>query len=132
MDEEELDVGVKKPRMDEAASLRNAVKEIKWHKERENNLRGGYEKGSRSTNNIQRKATKELEKEASKTYDIRALWQRNRDLGLILKASSGLDTSSESGIPGITPTSLLSSVPPGFISPPPPQKTRKQQQVKAI
>ena len=69
--------------MEEAAPLRNAVKEIKWHKEGENNLRGGYGKGSRSANKKQRKATKELEKEASKTYDIMVLWQRNRDLGLI-------------------------------------------------
>ena len=82
-DEEKSDVGVKQPRTKEAAPLRNAVKEVRWRKEGENNLRGGYGKGSRSTNKGQGKATKELEKEASKTYNIMALWQHNRDLGPI-------------------------------------------------
>lgn len=75
-------------------------------------MRGDNRKGSRSTNKRQRKATKELEKEASKTYNIRALWKRNHDLGLISEASSKLNTSSELGRPGVTLSSLLSSVPP--------------------
>ena len=36
----------------------------------------------------QRKSARELEKQASKTYDIRALWQRNLDLGMISFADS--------------------------------------------
>ena len=34
-DKEDLDVGVKKLRIEKAAPLRNAVKEIKWHKKLE-------------------------------------------------------------------------------------------------
>lgn len=117
---EELDVGMKKPRVGEVGPLRNAVKEIKWDKEGENNLRGGYEKGSRSTNKRQKKAVKELEKKASKTYNIGALWQHNPDLSLISEALSRLDTSLESDSPDITLSSLLSSIPLGFITPLPP------------
>lgn len=47
----------------------------------------------------QRKAAKELENEASKTCNIVALWQRNRNLDLIFRANihSKLDKSSERG-----------------------------------
>lgn len=87
LDKSGLDVELEEPRSEEAVPLRNAVKEIRWNKEGENNLKGSYGKGSRSTNKRQKKATKELEKEVSKTHNIMALWQRNRDLGLISKAN---------------------------------------------
>lgn len=74
LDKSGLDVELEEPRSEEAVPLRNAVKEIWWNKERENNLKGSYGKGSRSTNKRQKKATKELEKEVSKTHNIMALW----------------------------------------------------------
>ena len=49
--------------------------ELKWNKEGEYSLRGGYESGSRSSTKRQWKSARELEKEGSKSYDIRALWQ---------------------------------------------------------
>lgn len=42
-----LDVELEEPRSEEAVPLRNAVKETKWNKEGENNLKGSYGKGSR-------------------------------------------------------------------------------------
>ena len=42
-------------------------------------MRGGYAKGSRATTERRKKVAKELEKEAPKTYNIMALWQRNQD-----------------------------------------------------
>ena len=60
--DEEKGVKVTQPRTDEAARLHNAVKEIKWNKEGENNLRIGYGKRSRSTNKGRKKATRELKK----------------------------------------------------------------------
>lgn len=114
-DEEKSDVGVKQSRTEEAAPLQNAVKEIRWNKEGENSLRSGYGKESRSTKKRQRKAAKELEKEAM------VLWQRNRDLGLISKANihPGLDESFKRSTTNCeqNPSLLLSSVPPGFIPP---------------
>ena len=59
--------------------------EIKWNRQGEDKLRGGYGNGSRTTLKKQRKFARELEKQAS---DIRALWKRGSDLGLITSASS--------------------------------------------
>ena len=56
--------------------------QIKWNKEGEDKLRGAYGNGSRSTSRRERKSTRELEKQASKTYDLRALWQQNIELGM--------------------------------------------------
>lgn len=68
-----LDVELEEPRFEEAAPLRNTVEGLRWNKEGENKLKGSYGKGSRSTKKRQRKVTKELEKEASKTHNIMAL-----------------------------------------------------------
>lgn len=95
-------------------SRTEAAKEISWNKEGENKLRGIYGGGSVSSARRQKLAAKKLEKEASKTYNIKALWQRNRDLGLNSKANtpaSGLVESLESA-PGEETNSahLLSDV----------------------
>ena len=84
-----------------AVPLQPVTKEISWNKEGENKLRGIYGTGSVSSARRQKLAAEKLEKEASKTYIIKALWQRNRDLGLNSKANtpaSELAESSESAL----------------------------------
>lgn len=61
---------------------------IKWNKNGENNLQGGYGKGSQATTGRKKKVVKDLEKKASKTYNIKALWQCNQDRGLILRENT--------------------------------------------
>lgn len=59
---------------------------------------------------------KDLEKEASKTYNIKALWQPNQDLGLISRENTqpGLASNPESGPSHeISSLSPLSQVPLG-------------------
>lgn len=41
----------------------------------EQNVRGGYGKGSKRTQTRHNKSARDFEKEASKTYNIQALWQ---------------------------------------------------------
>lgn len=62
--------------------------EINWNKEGEDKLRGAYGNGSTLTSKRIRKAALELEKQASKTYNIRKLWQQNIDLGRSFAANS--------------------------------------------
>lgn len=50
------------------------VKEISWNKKRENKLKDIYRKESILSVRRQKLAAKKLEKEASKTYNIKALW----------------------------------------------------------
>ena len=108
--------------------------EIKWNKEGERNLRGGYGKGSKSTQMRHNESARDLEKEASKTYNIEALWQRIRDLGMISKANNqvGLEQLTE-----LQPNNSVSSVPslsdvPLGCIPPPKQQIHDNQQVKAL
>ena len=54
-------------------------------------MRGVYGQGSVATLYRKKKAMKKWEDEGHKSYNIQALWQRNRDLGLIS------DTSSQQG-----------------------------------
>lgn len=68
------------PRTEEAVSMQSVPKKIIWNQEGEDRLRGSYGKGSVSTLRRRKKSAQELENEASKTYNITALWQRNRDL----------------------------------------------------
>ena len=91
---------------------------IKWDKEGEDKFCGAYGNGSRSTSRRERKSTKELEKQASKTYDIKALWQRNIELGMASTANSqvGLGQVAESQpIDNVSPLSL-SDLPRGSAS----------------
>ncbi len=90
--------------------------ELKWNKEGEHSLRGGYGSGSRSSTKRQRKSARELEKEGSKSYNIRALWQRSQEVGMLSAANSqgGLGQSPESlPIDHELPASSLSNVPRG-------------------
>ena len=103
-------------RTEEEAPPLKRPKEIHWDKKGEDNLRGFYEKGSLATLKRKKKAAKELEKDASKSYNIGALWQRNRDLGRFSQANSqpeqGRDSQSGPGNAenGVYP---LSQVPSG-------------------
>ena len=56
-----------------AASPAVPKKELKWNKDGESNLCGGYGSGSRSSRKRQKKFAREVEKEGSKSYNIRAL-----------------------------------------------------------
>ena len=69
----------------------NRPREIKWNKKGEESLRGVYGQGSVATFYRKKKAMKKWEDEGHKLYNIQALWQRNRDLGLIF------DTNSQQG-----------------------------------
>lgn len=77
----------------EAVASQGAPKEIHWNKESGNKLRGVYGKGSISSLRRKKLATQKLEKEASNTYSIKALWQRYHDLGF----NSQANTPSRSG-----------------------------------
>ena len=87
------DIEREESKTEEEAAPPKPPKKIHWDKKGEDNLRGFYGKGSLATLKRKKKAAKELEKEASKSYDIGALWQRNRNLGLFSQAS----TQSEQG-----------------------------------
>lgn len=72
------------------------TKETCWNKEGENKLKGIYERRSVSSARGQKLAAKKLEKEASKTHNVKALWQRNRALGLNSKAHTPASELAES------------------------------------
>lgn len=108
---------------------------LKWNKEGEKNLRGGYGKGSRATTERRKKVAKDLEREASKTYNIMALWQRNQDLGLISRKNtqSGLASNAESGPSReISSLSPLSQVPSGCASPLSSQQINRKERILAL
>ena len=71
-----------------AVPLQAVTKEICWNKKGENKLRAIYGRGSILSTRRQKLAVEKLEKEVSKTYNIKALWQRNHDLGLNSKANT--------------------------------------------
>ena len=76
-DVDEGDLEEEHSKTERAASPEVPKKELKWNKEGESNLREGYGSGSRSSRKRQKKSAQELEKEDSKSYDSRALWQRS-------------------------------------------------------
>ena len=67
------------PSHEGSTKLESRPKEIRWSKEGETKLRGGYGKGSRATLTRQKKSAQELKLEASKTYKLGALWQRHTE-----------------------------------------------------
>lgn len=121
--EEEGDGGLDKSgweveqcRTERAASAEAPKWGINWNSEGESQLRGLYGKGSKSSLQRQRKSARESEKQASETYSISALWQRNLDLGMSSAANShgGLGQSLESQPPSSVPSPcLLSEIPQG-------------------
>lgn len=92
----------KQPKTDEPAAPKQI--QLVWKEEAEKNKRGTYGAGSRSTRQRQRNKAKALEKEASQSYQIDALWQRQQDLGLVssqteLASSPPLDNYPLSQVP---------------------------------
>lgn len=75
-----------------------------------------------------------MEKEATKSYDIRALWQRNRDLGMIFPSSQvGLGQPPElQPNNGVSSLSSLSNIIRDSASLLSNQKTLKIQQTEAL
>lgn len=105
------DLKGEEPRTGVAAHTPSAKqpKGIHWDEKGENNLPGSYGKGSSATLKRKRKAAKELEMEASESYDIGALWQRNRDLGLFPQANTQPDHGEDSQLgPGNVENGLYS------------------------
>ena len=84
--------------MKQDVKLKASKVEIRWNKKGEQNLRGGYGKGSKRTQIRHNKSVQDLEKEAPKKYNIEVQWQQSRDLGMISKANNqvGLEQSTES------------------------------------
>lgn len=127
---------IEEPRTEQAVSPVVCKKEVKWNKEGEDRLRGSYGKGSRSTQMRKQRSAWELEKEASKTYNIQALWQRSRDLGMIsaVKSQDGLNEAPES-LPNngaISAAYSLSKIPLGGFPSLSKQEIHKQRQVEAL
>ena len=87
-DVEELSLDQALPRTEEPVYIQSCPKKISWNQEREDRLRSSYGKGSVSTRRRRKKSAQDLGKEASKPYIIAALWQRNRDLTLVLNAGA--------------------------------------------
>lgn len=75
-------------RTEEEVSSLKWLKKIHWDKKREDNLQKFYGKGSLATLKKKTKVAKELEKEASRSYNIGAFWQRNCGLGRFSQANS--------------------------------------------
>lgn len=141
-DEEEEDVGEgdgkdleEQSKTEQAVSHQASQAELKWKKDGENNLRGGYRKGSKSTQMRHNKSARDLEKEASKTYNIQALWQRSRDLGITSRVNSpvGLEQSRESSpINSESSTLSLSQIPRGCSPPLSQRQIERNQREEAL
>ncbi len=135
-DEDESDIEIEVPRTEQTVSPVVCKKEVKWNKEGEDKLRGSYGKGSRSTQMRKQRSARKLEKEASKTYNIQALWQRSRDLGMIsaVKSQDGLDQAPESLLNNgaISAAHSLSEIPLGGSPSLSKQEIHKQQQIEAL
>ena len=81
------------------------------------------------------KSARELEKEVYKTYDIRALWQRSKDLGMSSSANSQAGLEQPTKSPSID---SVSSIPPvseilrGGLPSLSKQQIHRNQQVEAL
>lgn len=83
--------------------------------DREGTLRGVNGQGSVANFNQKRKAAKKWEEEGHKSYNIQALWQRSRDLGLISSANgkTGFGEASDLRDTDVNPSYPWSKVLPG-------------------
>ncbi len=118
-DVDESNTELEQSRTESAASPEICPVEIKWNRKGENNLRGGYGKGLRSSLKRQKKSAKELEVEALKTYNIEAIWQRHRDLSINSEAISPVrlaETSESQPSEVGNSVFLLSEIPRGSAS----------------
>ena len=123
------------PRTKEAVSIQSYPKKISWNQGGKDKLRGNYRKESVFTLRRRKKSAQELEKKASKTYNIAALWQRSRDLGLVSNASTPerLAKSSNSGIVDApNPMHSLSQISSGCTPTKSKQEIEKEQRINAL
>lgn len=56
---------------------------MRWKRNADKSLRGGYGAGSRSSVRNQRERLKDMGKEAKESYNIKELWKRQRDIGIL-------------------------------------------------
>lgn len=115
---DEKDWEEEQPSAQQDISHKASMVEIKWNKEGERNLRRGYGKDSKRTQMRHNKSVRGLEKEVSKTYNIDALWQESRELGMISKANNQerLEQSTELQPNNcLSPIHSLSDIPHGSI-----------------
>ena len=120
---------------EQAISHKASQVELKWKKEGENNLCGGYGKGLKRTQMRHNKLAQDLEKEASKIYNIQAIWQQSRDLGITFRVNSpaALEKSGESSpINSESSTLSLFQIPRGCSPPLSQQQIERNQRVEAL
>ena len=92
------DLDLEEPRIKQAVSPDVSKTEIRWNKEEEDRLCGGYGKGSRRMQMRHQKFVRKLRKEALQTYNIQVLWKQSQDLGMLstTNAQAGLGQSTKS------------------------------------
>ena len=133
VDEEDLEE--EQSKMEQAVSPKNTKVELKWNRKGEQTLRGGYGKGSRSTQMLHNKSAREFKKEASQTYNIQALWRRSKDLGMISQANSQVEleqpreSQPNAGVSFILP---LFQVPHGCLPPLSKKQHSKLDRIEAL
>ena len=91
---------------------------LKYTKKGEDQLRGFYGNGSRATTHRRKNEAREREKQALNTYNLKALWQRGTELGILSKPCTGKESDeSVESLPSYNlvspPNSSLSQVPRG-------------------
>ena len=77
-------------RTEESKTQEEATPEVtlRWNRNGKSSLCGGYGKGSKSASQRQQKLARDFKREALQTYNIEALWQQGRSLGLISTANT--------------------------------------------
>ena len=84
---------------------------LRWNRDRESSLCGGYRKRSKSSSQRLQKLGQDFKKEALQTYNIEALLQQNQSLGLTSVANSQVKPGKPSQL---LPIDSISSA---FLSP---------------
>lgn len=94
---------------------------LKWNREGKKNLCGGYRKESRSSLKRQQKKTQELEIEASKSYNIKDMFQQSNSCNSLNSFSNSLPSEVS-----------LFEIPLGGPPPLSKQQIHKNQRVEAL
>ena len=133
--DEEDESRTEKSKTQEKAMPEVSLMDIRWNRDGESSLRGGYGKESKSSSQRQQESARDLEKEASQTYNIEALWQRVRNVGLISAANGQVKPGEPFQLPPndiVSYAFFLSNIP--RCRPPPisKQKAHRIQRVEAL
>lgn len=125
----EKDLEGNESRTKDAFSSKVHKVEIKWSRERQDKLHGRYGKRSKRTQIRYQKSAWELEKEAFKTYDIRALWQQSQITNSHIGLEQLIKSAPNDSVSSICPLFkiLQESLPLLFK-----QQTHRNQQVEAL